>query len=96
MSVATEVLLKRYPEHLVRNVRQNLGRDAEDTSGDAAILLLSRDEFFDRVCNWDGLIGYGDQIRSWVEYVYGVDLSNLDEWKKEVVEQWTRSIVLED
>lgn len=35
---------------------------------------MSKQEVFDRVCNWDGLIGYSTTIKSWINQIYGINL----------------------
>ena len=63
-----------YPENILRLVRQNLDLDPTDTSMDDEINAMSRNEVLDRVCEWEGLIGYGEVIREWIKDIYGVDL----------------------
>jgi hypothetical protein len=76
----TNRLMEKYPEHIVEYVRQNLGLTEDDTSLDGEILAMSRDEVLDRVCAWNGLIGFGDTVKDWVQDVYGVELE--DEWNE--------------
>ena len=38
---------------------------------------LTPDEVFDCICDYEGLIGYGSKIRTWVRNIYGVDLSKI-------------------
>lgn len=64
----------KYPENIKRKIRQNLGYDAEDRHLDLKIDESSPDEIFNRVCTWEGLIGYGEEIRSWIKDIYGVEL----------------------
>lgn len=63
-----------YPENILRLVRQNLDLDPKDSSMDEEINNMSRNEVLDRVCEWEGLIGYGSVIREWIKDIYGVDL----------------------
>ena len=63
-----------YPENILRLVRQNLDIEPTDTSMDEEINAMSRNEVLDRVCEWEGLIGYGRVIREWIKDIYGVDL----------------------
>lgn len=64
----------KYSESIKVKVRQNLDYDKEDRSIDNEIDEMSADEVFNRVCTWEGLIGYGDTIREWIRDVYGVKL----------------------
>lgn len=75
----------KYPEHIMRDVRENKGLEPDDTSHDADIMeYMSRGEVLDAVAEWDGLIGYSHRIRSWVKDIYGIDLDDLPlrEWVK--------------
>lgn len=73
---------KAFADHVYSNtvmgyVRQNLDLEADDDSKDMEIAQMSRNEVFDRVLEWNGFIRYGSTIRSWVEGVYGVNLSKV-------------------
>ena len=63
-----------YPENILRLVRQNLDIESTDTSMDEEINNMSRNEVLNRICEWEGLIGYGRVIREWIKDIYGVDL----------------------
>lgn len=63
----------KYPEYIMMCVRQILGIDAYDDSRDAEINKMSANEVFEHVCNWNGLLGYADTIKSWVTGVYKVE-----------------------
>lgn len=62
-----------YPEDIMMCVRQILGLDKYDDSRDAEINKMSANEVFEHVCNWNGLLGYADTIKSWVESIYKVE-----------------------
>lgn len=66
-----------YPENILRLVRQNLDLEPTDTSIDEEINAMSQNEVLDRVCEWEGLIGYGEVIREWIKDIYGVDLDRM-------------------
>lgn len=66
----------KYPENIIRIVRQSLDLEPTDTSKDDEINVMSRSEILDCVCEWEGLIGYGRVIRNWIKDIYGI---NLDE-----------------
>ena len=65
----------KYPENIMRMVRGNLDLEPDDTNRDGEIEAMSKQEVFDRVCNWDGLIGYSTTIKSWINQIYGIDLN---------------------
>ena len=72
---------EKYFSDIMEAVRQNLGLEFDDTSKDDEISEMSRDEILDRVCEWNGLIGYGSQIREWIEDIWGIDLDEYDKDK---------------
>ena len=69
----------KYPENIMRMVRQNLDLDHDDTSRDREIEDMSKYEVFSRVCDWEGLIGYGNTIVKWINQIYGIDINNIGE-----------------
>lgn len=66
--------MNKYPEYIMCYVRQNLGLQPDDTSEDDAINAMVESEIFSRVCDWNGLLGYGDTIRIWIKDIFGKDL----------------------
>lgn len=64
----------KYPENIMRMVRGNLDLELDDKSRDGEIVAMSKQEVLNRVCNWDGLIDYGDTIIKWINQIYGIDL----------------------
>lgn len=68
------VVKKKYPEYIMSYVRQNMGLDSDDTSKDDFINSMNKKDVFDRVLNWNGIIGYAGQINSWIEEIYGIEL----------------------
>ena len=69
----------KYPENIMRMVRGNLELEFDDTNHDGEIEAMSKHEVFNRVCNWDGLIDYGDTIIKWINQIYGIDLNKMEE-----------------
>ena len=63
----------KYPNYVLNAIRQNLGLEQDDTSQDKIIEKMSKDEVLDRVCNWEGLIDYGEKIRNWFKDIYNDD-----------------------
>ena len=64
----------KYPEYIMQYVRLNLGLKGNDTSKDELINNMTKKEVLDRVCNWNGLIDYGGQVKGWIEDIYDVEL----------------------
>lgn len=68
----------KYPENIMRMVRGNLDLELDDKSRDGEIEAMSKQEVLNRVCNWDGLIDYGDTIIKWINQIYGIDLNKIE------------------
>lgn len=66
-----------YPDDIMEAVRQNLDLDENDSTHDDIIEQMSKDEVLDRVLEWNGICGYGDEIRQWILDIYGIDLSEM-------------------
>lgn len=65
----------RYPNNIMEHLRQREGLDKYDISKDDELSMLTPNEVFKEVCNWNGLLGgYDDTIKSWVKSIYGIDL----------------------
>lgn len=63
----------KYPEDIMMCVRQRLGLDEYDDSRDAEINKMSANEVFEHVCKWNGLLGYAETIKAWIEGIYKVE-----------------------
>ena len=46
----------------MKNIRQNIGLDENDTSRDAEIESMSGRDILDKYLTWEGIIGYTDEI----------------------------------
>ena len=66
--------MNKYPDYIMCYVRQSLNLQPDDTSEDDAINAMDKSEVFSRVCDWNGLLGYGDTIRVWIKDIFGKDL----------------------
>lgn len=66
--------MNKYSEWIMEDVRQNLGLEADDVSRDNDINEMSKDEIFERILEWDGLIGYLETIKGWITEIYNVKL----------------------
>lgn len=53
---------KKYSDFIMRAVRQNMGLEEDDTSGDAEIYEMDGEEIVDRYLTWNGIIGYTSYI----------------------------------
>lgn len=68
------VVKEKYPEYIMSYVRQNMGLDSDDKSKDELINSMDKKDVFNRVLNWNGIIGYAGQIKGWIEEIYGIEL----------------------
>lgn len=68
----------KYPENIMRMVRGNLDLEHDDTSRDGEIEAMSKHEVLNRVCEWEGIIGYGDTIIKWINQIYRIDLNKME------------------
>lgn len=68
----------KYSENIMEFVRQRWGMEKYDDSKDDEINQLSPDEVLEHVCNWNGLVGYANTIKSWIGNIYKIDLDNVD------------------
>lgn len=66
--------MEKYPEEIMRNIRQNLGLEADDTSKDDYIMQMDKEDALDRCLTWEGICGYGSLVLSMVNGIYGTDL----------------------
>ena len=67
----------KYPEGIMQYLRQRIGLDEFDTSRDAEINEYSPSEAFSDVCKWHGLLGgYAEEIKEWIEGIYGIELDS--------------------
>jgi hypothetical protein len=67
--------MEKYSEEIMEAVRENIGLEAYDESRDGTIMRMGKEEILDRVLEWNGLIGYGDTVKSWIENIYGIKLN---------------------
>ncbi len=68
-----------YPEEIMENVREALGLEPDDESRDDEIRGMSKLDILDKVATWEGLIGYGGTIMSWVQDIWNINLDSLEE-----------------
>lgn len=71
---ATELVKEKYPEHIIETVRKRLGLKENDTSKDQRILEMSKSQIFSHFLERNGLMGYSNTIKFWVNDIYGVTL----------------------
>lgn len=69
----------KFSESVMELLRQRLGLEEDDTSRDNEINSYSMNEAFDEVLIWNGIIGYGNEIRSLIDDIYGLCIDDFNE-----------------
>lgn len=72
-------IVNEYPEHILKILRQRRDLDENDKTEDNDLNMLSQNEVFSEVCEWDGLCGYAYKIKSWIDDIYKIDLEEIAE-----------------
>jgi hypothetical protein len=57
-------------------LRQRRGLNIDDKSEDSIINKYKPNKVFKEILEWEGLIGWDEKIKSFVEEIYGVELNN--------------------
>ena len=70
--------IEKYPEHIMRKLRQRLDLKPEDTRDDMFIMKWNKDKVFNEVCSWEGFINWGNTIQGWIEDIYGIKFEDLE------------------
>ena len=66
--------MDKYPEHILRRLRQREDLEETDTSMDERFNNYSPKKAFREVCEWEGFLGWDGQIKRWIEDIYGIQL----------------------
>lgn len=75
MSKTAFIETPEVPKYIMKNLRQRIELDENDTSQDEEILGLSGFEFFDEWLKWNGILGYTRDIIDAIYFAYGIDLT---------------------
>lgn len=68
-------LRKSYNEDVMKALRQHRGLEPDDTTEDADIMNMSKQDVFNNYCQWNGLLGgYGYALLNVVEDIYDINL----------------------
>lgn len=73
-STELELKTKRRPEYIMKTLRKREGLDENDRSYDHELNKLSDADVLNEIATWNGFLGYGDTIISWIEDIYGIEL----------------------
>lgn len=60
---------------IMTRLREALGNDSSDRSHDDDIKYMSKSEAFDTILKYEGIIGYSNRIKTWIEDIYGIILN---------------------
>lgn len=70
---------ERYPEYIIRYLRQRKGLGVDDTSLDEQLHAMSPSDVFAETLEWNGLFGGWDyQSKGWITGIYGIDLDAVE------------------
>lgn len=64
----------KYPEYIMKCVRQAMGYKEFDFTHDEEINNFSHDKILKYVCQWNNLINFSDSIKTWIQDIYKIDL----------------------
>lgn len=70
--------MEKYPEYIMRKLRQRIDLEPTDTSEDDEIMKYSKNQAFNEVCSWEGFVNWGSAIQGWIEDIYDIDFSELE------------------
>lgn len=69
----------KYPEYIMKDLRQREDLDENDISLDSELIKMSKSEVFSEVLKWNGLLGSWDVgIKEWIKDIYGVNLDEIE------------------
>jgi hypothetical protein len=60
------------PDKIISDVCHNLGIDPGDDESYKIIEKMSRDQILESVCTWNGLIGWEEKIKGWIDSIYSI------------------------
>ena len=60
----------KYPDNIMRNVRQALGLEPDDMSMNEEINDMDQIDVFDKWLQWEGILGYANTIKDAVDNIF--------------------------
>ena len=70
------------PEYIMRDIRENMYLEPDDTSRDEDILELDGEDFLNKWLEWNGICGYTRDIIDVIYYAFGIDLAQCDVFER--------------
>lgn len=86
----------KYPENIMRRLRQRLDLEPNDTSRDEELNLYSAKEAFEGCCEWEGFIGWSETILSWVSACWDISLGYSSTVKEDIYREMEQKHRMED
>lgn len=71
--------VNKFPDPIMRKLRERLGLEAGDTTRDAEINRYGKFDAFCEVCNWEGIVDYGFTIAGWINDIFDIDLREISD-----------------
>lgn len=65
-----------YPDYIMKDVREALGREADDTTVDMVIMNMDPIDVLGKYWQWNGIIGYEGEMLESVCDIFGIDIEN--------------------
>ena len=77
-------------DSVMKDMRQRLGYDEDDTTPDEEILHMSGKDFLEEYMSWNGIIGFSDMIIEAIYMAYGISLEDepFDRDMERTIERW--------
>lgn len=69
---------QNYPDWMMRKLREAIAEDENDTSKDEYISQMSPVSAFKHLLEYEGIIGYDNEILSWIEGLFKIRLDPMD------------------
>lgn len=63
-------------QHIIGDVRENLGISRDNLSKDDEINRMSLNEIFNRWCEWNGYINLSGEFKKVIGNIYGIDIES--------------------
>lgn len=67
-------MIEKYNEVIMRNLRERLDLEPDDTSKDKKIMSMDKRKVFDEYLEWEGISGWTSTILSVIEDIFKVEL----------------------
>lgn len=68
--------MNKYPDYIMRKLRQRRGLEPNDISSDEILNNFSPQQAFKEVLSWEGLINWDETIREWINDIYGINIDD--------------------